>query len=217
MKCPLSFIFLCEKITVKEPFYGSFWILYIITDFQDMRTFIDFDDIYEEIRQHIQDIDDESIFVLKSGTASLTGAVTGSASFDSSSNLSINTTMQTNDGSDITIPLFDTTDGTSTIKFCRRGQVVHVECWINLNTNHESGMVTEEVTIPDWAKTTMSDTNHLKPLVTGKFIGNNIDNSRDNYFSLIKLVNGKYRVAGLVFRTLSDSNQSYYCAGTYIV
>ena len=37
-----------------------------ILEFQDMRTYLDFDSIYEEIRQHIQDIDDESIFVLKS-------------------------------------------------------------------------------------------------------------------------------------------------------
>ena len=37
-----------------------------ITDFQDMRTFLDFNSIYEEIREHIEAIDDESIFVLKS-------------------------------------------------------------------------------------------------------------------------------------------------------
>ena len=36
-----------------------------ITEFQDMRTFLDMDSIYEEIREHIQAIDDESIFVLK--------------------------------------------------------------------------------------------------------------------------------------------------------
>lgn len=40
-----------------------------ILEFQDMRTYLDFDSIYEEIRQHIQDIDDESIFVLKSDMA----------------------------------------------------------------------------------------------------------------------------------------------------
>ena len=40
-----------------------------ISEFQDMRTYLDFDSIYEEIRQHIQDIDDESIFVLKSDMA----------------------------------------------------------------------------------------------------------------------------------------------------
>ena len=39
-----------------------------ITDFEDKRTFIDFTSIYEEIREHIQAIDDESIFVLKSGS-----------------------------------------------------------------------------------------------------------------------------------------------------
>ena len=37
-----------------------------ITDFQDMRTFLDFDSIYDEIRRHIEDIDDGSIFALKS-------------------------------------------------------------------------------------------------------------------------------------------------------
>lgn len=38
-----------------------------ISDFQDMRTFLDFDSIYDEIEQHIQDIDDGSLFLLKSG------------------------------------------------------------------------------------------------------------------------------------------------------
>lgn len=43
-----------------------------ITDFQDMRTFIDFASIYAEIQQHIQDIDDGSLFLLKTG-----GTITG--------------------------------------------------------------------------------------------------------------------------------------------
>lgn len=38
-----------------------------ITDFQDMRTFLDFNSIYTEIEQHIQDIDDGSLFLLKTG------------------------------------------------------------------------------------------------------------------------------------------------------
>ena len=38
-----------------------------ITDFQDKRTFIDFDSIYDEIEQHIQDIDEGSLWVLKAG------------------------------------------------------------------------------------------------------------------------------------------------------
>lgn len=38
-----------------------------ITDFQDMRTFLDFDTIYDEIEQHIQDIDDGSLWVQKAG------------------------------------------------------------------------------------------------------------------------------------------------------
>ena len=37
-----------------------------ITDFQDMRTFLDFDSIYAEIAQHIQDIDDGSLYFEKS-------------------------------------------------------------------------------------------------------------------------------------------------------
>lgn len=36
-----------------------------ITDFQDMRNFIDFPSIYDEIEEHIQDIDEGSIYVLK--------------------------------------------------------------------------------------------------------------------------------------------------------
>lgn len=38
-----------------------------ISDFQDMRTFLDFDTIYDEIEQHIQDIDDGSLWVQKTG------------------------------------------------------------------------------------------------------------------------------------------------------
>lgn len=64
-----------------------------ITDFQDRRTFIDFDSIYDEIEQHIHDIDEGSIFVLKDGTITLNGAVSGSASFNSSSDLTITTTQ----------------------------------------------------------------------------------------------------------------------------
>ena len=46
-----------------------------ITDFQDMRTFLDFDSIYAEIEQHIEDIDDGSAFVNKSDIAVLTGTL----------------------------------------------------------------------------------------------------------------------------------------------
>lgn len=38
-----------------------------ISEFQDMRTFLDFDSIYSEIEKHIQDIDDGSIWVKKTG------------------------------------------------------------------------------------------------------------------------------------------------------
>ena len=43
-----------------------------ITDFQDKRTFLDFDSIYDEIEQHIKEIDNGSLYVLKSG-----GTMTG--------------------------------------------------------------------------------------------------------------------------------------------
>ncbi len=45
-----------------------------ITEFQDMRTFLDFDTIYDEIEQHIQDIDEGSLWVLKAGDT-MTGAL----------------------------------------------------------------------------------------------------------------------------------------------
>lgn len=38
-----------------------------ITNFQDMRTFLDFQSIYDEIHQHIEDIDDGSLWLLKTG------------------------------------------------------------------------------------------------------------------------------------------------------
>lgn len=55
-----------------------------ITDFVDMRTFLDFDSIYEEIQEHIQNIDDGSLYLLKTG-----GTVSG--------NLTVNGTL-TNSG-----------------------------------------------------------------------------------------------------------------------
>lgn len=38
-----------------------------ITEFSDKRTFLDFESIYDEIEKHIQDIDDGSLWVQKSG------------------------------------------------------------------------------------------------------------------------------------------------------
>lgn len=38
-----------------------------ITDFKDMRNFLDFNSIYQEVEQHIQEIDDGSLFLLKTG------------------------------------------------------------------------------------------------------------------------------------------------------
>lgn len=55
-----------------------------ITDFVDMRTFLDFNSIYAVIQQHIQDIDDGSLYVPKTG-----GTITG--------NLTVNGTL-TNSG-----------------------------------------------------------------------------------------------------------------------
>lgn len=103
-----------------------------ITDFEDRRTFIDFDSIYDEIEQHIQDIDDGALWVQKSGstmtgkliaeggvegnvegnltgnvtgnsatasklatarTITISGAVSGSTTFDGSGNKTITTTQ----------------------------------------------------------------------------------------------------------------------------
>lgn len=46
-----------------------------ITDFIDKRTFLDFDSIYEEVRDTIESIEDEGIFLLKSG-GTMTGQLT---------------------------------------------------------------------------------------------------------------------------------------------
>lgn len=48
-----------------------------IIDFQDMRTFLDFDSIYDEIDNHIQDIDDGSLWLLKTG-----GTINGNLDVD---------------------------------------------------------------------------------------------------------------------------------------
>ena len=48
-----------------------------ITNFQDMRTFLDFQSIYDEITQHIQDIDEGSLWLLKTG-----GKVSGNLEVD---------------------------------------------------------------------------------------------------------------------------------------
>lgn len=59
-----------------------------ITDFQDMRTFLNFDSIYDEIEQHIQDIDDGSLFLPKAG-----GTING--------NLEVSNNIKCNNISDI--------------------------------------------------------------------------------------------------------------------
>lgn len=51
-----------------------------ISNFQDMRTFLDFESIYDEIWQHIQDIDDGSLYVQKAGDT-MTGALTNASGF----------------------------------------------------------------------------------------------------------------------------------------
>lgn len=59
-----------------------------ITDFVDMRTFLDFDSIYTEIQQHIQNIDDGSLYLPKAG-----GTVTGNLTVDGTLTNSGLTTM----------------------------------------------------------------------------------------------------------------------------
>lgn len=192
-----------------------------ITDFQDRRTFIDFDSIYDIIEQHIQDIDDGALFVLKSGTASLSGAVTGSASFDNSSNLSINTTLPSYDGTEIRVDSLDPTDGYFTILFRRRGNVVQLEVWGNINSGKQAIVLSpQNIAIPDWAKTSISNAEHLTPLVTNHFVGNDLDVSSSTYniITFMKLVNGNYRIGGMVRKTsATTSAESFYVTGTYIV
>lgn len=48
-----------------------------ISDFQDMRTFLDFNSIYTEIQNHIDDIDDGSLWLLKTG-----GTISGKVEID---------------------------------------------------------------------------------------------------------------------------------------
>lgn len=50
-----------------------------ITNFQDMRTFLDFDSIYEEIKKEIDNIKDGSAFMSRSNFAVITGSMTLSA------------------------------------------------------------------------------------------------------------------------------------------
>lgn len=46
-----------------------------ITNFQDMRTFLDFESIYQEIRDKLASIEDGSAFLLKSNLSSVTGQI----------------------------------------------------------------------------------------------------------------------------------------------
>lgn len=46
-----------------------------ITDFQDMRTFLDFDSIYQEIEEEIENIKNGSTFIPKSNFATITGTI----------------------------------------------------------------------------------------------------------------------------------------------
>lgn len=56
-----------------------------ITDFQDKRTFLDFESIYDEIEKHIKEIDDESIFIKKSDIATIDSSIaTTTTSIDAS-------------------------------------------------------------------------------------------------------------------------------------
>lgn len=54
-----------------------------ISDFQDMRTFLDFNSIYTEIQNHIDDIDDGSLWLLKTG-----GTISGEVKIDENGDIS---------------------------------------------------------------------------------------------------------------------------------
>lgn len=50
-----------------------------ITDFEDRRKYLDFNSIYEDIRKHIQEIDDGSAFQTKNNYATITGILSEAA------------------------------------------------------------------------------------------------------------------------------------------
>lgn len=194
-----------------------------ITDFQDRRTFIDFTSIYDIIEQHIQDIDDGALFVLKSGTASLSGAVTGSASFDSSSNLSIATTIPTNTQTFT----FTETEGTATMTLYRNGNVVQVNWSVTINQGKTGIQTFPAITMPDWAKVgrtsvdgqiLVAGTRMTPSTLTGST--NIVNTTADGGFSLVKLVNGTYRAGFNILTSTNDtssSSKTYGGTSTYVV
>lgn len=153
-----------------------------ITDFQDMRTFVDFSSIYDIIEQHIQDIDDGALFVLKSGTASLSGAVTGSASFDSSSNLSITTNFASNTWS----KTLTTDDIQAVLNFRQVGNTIVVRTKINFrNTSEIKTAVNLTISdAPAWAKRTTYDTTSSTDLWSLYHLE---DDSHDDYSCILRL------------------------------
>lgn len=60
-----------------------------ISDFSDRRTFLDFESIYKEIKKHIQDIDDGSLYLQKSG-GTVSGEIEISSTGDITGNISAN-------------------------------------------------------------------------------------------------------------------------------
>lgn len=52
-----------------------------ITDFQDKRTFLNFNSIYAEIEQHIQDIDSGALYIQKSDIAIVQGTINSSDTY----------------------------------------------------------------------------------------------------------------------------------------
>ena len=65
-----------------------------ITDFQDMRTFLDFNSIYTEIEEHIQNIDSGSLYLEKAG-GTITGNLTINGTLTNSAITSINSSVST--------------------------------------------------------------------------------------------------------------------------
>jgi len=194
-----------------------------ITDFQDMRTFIDFEDIYEEIRQHIQDIDDGSLWVLKSGTASLSGAVTGSATYDNSSNLSITTTIPTNTQTFT----FTETNGTATMTLYRNGNVVQANWSVTINQGKTGIQTFPTITMPDWAKVSRTSVDGAILVAGARMLPSSLSGSAgvvnttaDGGFSILKLVNGTYRTTFNILTSeneTSTSSKTYSGTSTYVV
>ena len=236
-----------------------------ITDFQDMRTFLDFDSIFEEIRQQygavLQELQNElasvvdgSDYLLKSaggtvegeivanggirgnltgnvtgnvtgssgsctgnaatatrattaGTCTgnaatatrlqtarnitLTGDVTGSASFNGSANVNIN--------ANATTQTYSKTANGVTINLVRAGATIKLSATATISSDDIISTIVQLSDIPDWAKTSLENAGTIASAVSAEGWGKNSSESRFNaesflYISFVKVDSSTYRM-----------------------